>query len=342
MNLNTTTTSFAQALGLTIPKDGHSFSRREVAALLRRPLARWGLAPKRALIRYAREQLDVLGIIEPSSDKIGKLLDQLVLLGECDEVLLSGQRYIALGTPRWIPTGNETGVVLSASTVPQGIKMLESVSPDDILRRVCIAADDDFGTLSAAGIQRHEFDEWLGPLGYLKHASRREGRLVRDDTLTLEGFWELLIRALTVEGHPLSIDAEVRILSGAPGGYFGDVKSPNCEGRWTSDATDGIWCAFRRGYGDQHWHPTLLSIRGENRRSLDLYDHDEWQWALLARSLAVGPRERITVDGTTWRLTCPIPLQLRAAMDLLGSRYAPWAWVVPEGAREFWSSFLTS
>ena len=60
-----------------------------------------------------------------------------------------------------------------------------------------------------AGIRETTIGEWLRPLGYLDHAARREGRILRNDEITLPQFWELLEATLADEGLPLGDEAEV-------------------------------------------------------------------------------------------------------------------------------------
>ena len=329
----------ARELGLTA-EDG-AFMRRGVAGLLRQPLSRWGLSPRRAVLRFAREQLDAAGLIELfPAPEVGKVLDQLQAMGECQEVSVGRERYVVPSVPRWIPTGDKTGVLLSVGPVPDGLALLEPTSPDDVVRRIRAANEDDLAVLHFAGFRRCSMEEWLRPLHYLRHGSRRLGRLVRQDTLPLDAFWELLVQSLTQDGHLLGEDAEVRVLSGSPGSFFGPHDGVDCEGRWSAAAGDEVWCGYRRGYGDAHWHPVIVSIDGRERRCLDVYDGDEWRWALIARGRAKGASERVKQEGVKVKLSFPAPTQLQTAMDLLGSRDGAWSWSVSQGAPEFWSHVL--
>jgi hypothetical protein len=81
----------------------------------------------------------------------------------------------------------------------------------------------------------------------------------------------------------------------------------------------------------------LVSVDGEDRLSLDLFDDDEWRWALLARSCAAGPIEIVRQGGGEETVTWPLPAQLRAAMDLRGRPSGAWRWRVADDAPDLWS-----
>jgi hypothetical protein len=333
-----TATEFAGELGFAF--QNNVVAPVGVAILLRRALARWGLAPRRVVVSYVRKQIEGIEATEPDSAQVGKILDQLLAIGECDEVLIAGERYIASGLPRWVPITSETGVLLSVADFPSGIQVLDSGSPDNIVRRISVEGDDAQTALFTAGVRRCEFNEWLGPLAYLPHARRRFGHPVRDDNLTLKGFWDLLVQHLLRDGRQLSGEAEVRILSGLPGSYFGSYTSPSCEGRWVTEEKSGIWCAYRRGFGDHHWHPIIISIEEERRLMLDLYNRDEWLWALLARGHAFDSFEMVFKNDTAWQLSFPVPSQLGAALDIVGPRIGPWKWNIPNIGEALWSSMM--
>jgi hypothetical protein len=98
-----------------------------------------------------------------------------------------------------------------------------------------------------------------------------------------------------------------------------------------------VSCAYRRGHGDGHWLPTLISVDGDDHRALDLFDDDEWRWALLARSFAVGRPEVHKRSGEDVIVTWPLPAQLRAAMDIVGIPNGPWRWRVAADAPDVWA-----
>ena len=327
--------SFARKLGI-LGENGE-ISRRGLAGLLRAPLARWGLSARAAILRHAREQLEAAGLRDRASSLLNDILGDLVRLGECAEVRVGHERYIAPTLPRWMPTGEGAGVVLGAVAVPKAIHELPSTGDLDLVRRIRVQDDDDLAALDMAGVRETSLEEWLQPFGYLRHAARRKGGILRSDEVSLSKFWEVVEATLADEGLPLGGEAEVRAVTGVPGTFFGQFRAERCEGRWSDSAPDGVWCACRRGYGDAHWHPIILSVNGGERRALDLFDMDEWRWALLGRARRIGIDERVERLDGEFRLTFPPPDQFDAAMDLLGPRRAAWSWAVAPGAPDPWT-----
>lgn len=323
-----------------ITEDG-VLSIRGVAELLRRPLARWGLSPRSTIVRFAREQLDAAGITERiSSSEIGKVLDKLQDMGECQEVFVGHERYVVPCTPRWVPTGEQAATLLSVYSVPHGVVILDSSNQDDVAKRIRVANEDDLVALHIGGVRQCSLEEWIRPLDYLCHGARRLRRPVRDDLLPLAAFWDVLVESISQEGNLLGEDAEVRVLSGQPGSFFGYHGGTNCEGRWSTVVEDGVWCGYRQGYSNAHWHPVIVAIDGHEKRSLDLFNRDEWCWALLARGQATGAIERIDQDESSLRLSFPPPKQLLTALDLLGPRSGTsWSWAVNKEASDIWSHF---
>jgi hypothetical protein len=79
-----------------------------------------------------------------------------------------------------------------------------------------------------------------------------------------------------------------------------------------------------------------MAVAGDDRRALDLYDADEWRWAVLARGRRIGAEEVVRADGRRVQLTFPAPGQLRAAMDILGRPSGAWAWDVSPDGPDLW------
>ena len=327
--------SFARKLGIVGEKG--EISRRGLAALLRAPLERWGLSSRAAILRYAREQLEAAGLQDRASSHLNDVLDQLVRLGECAEVGVGYERYIAPALARWIRIGQGTGALIGAAPVPKEIVELPGAHGSDVVRRICVHDDDHLAALHIAGVREISLEEWLRPFGYLRHAVRRKGSMLRSDEVWLSRFWEVLDTTLADEGLPLGNDADVRAVIGNPGTFFGRHYAELCEGRWSDSAPDGIWCACRRGYSEVHWHPIIVRVNGGERRALDLFDWDEWRWALLGRARWIGVDEQVQrLDGEV-RLTFQAPDQFVAAMDLLGPRRATWSWAVSPAAPDPWA-----
>ncbi len=315
---------------LQLVHENGQVSLRTVSYLLREPLSRWGFSPKKSVIKHVRDQLRIAGLDDTSY--VNHVLDHMIALGECVEVYVGNEIYITPAESRWMPTGDFSGAYLGVSKLPEGISVIPSDDHLDIVQRIYVPSDDDAAQLNAAGIREVSIDEWLSPVGYLQHVSRRLRRPVRSDSVSLEKFWDILMDWFVTDGMPISSDAEFRVLSGKPGQFFGRYHSPEVEGRWTETFSDGTWCAVRRGYGEKHWHPMLLEVNGTRHRALDLYDLDEWNWALLARGKKLGADEVVLNSEDGIRLTFPLPKQLSTAMDLIGCQTAPWFWNVQIGA----------
>lgn len=327
-----TRASLAGELGY-LDAEGNA-SARAIAQLMRDALGRWGLCSRRSLFKYVRNQLHAANL---ATDAIPRVLVRLVFLGECEETLVGHEVYVAPGEPRWVASGNGLAVLLGAAVEPSSTPRLGTQDPLDVAVRIRIDSEEHAATLSARGIREVSLAEWLHPLGFKRLAGRRSGSAIRNDKCDLASYWESLERAISVDGLLLGPDAEVRAVVGEPGGFFGRQAASTAEGRWREDLPDGVWCAYRRGYGEGHWLPTLVAVNGGERRSLDLFDNEEWLWALLARSIAIGPAEVCKASGGEVLVTWPLPAQLRAAMDITGIPAGRWRWNVAEDAPDLWA-----
>ena len=327
-----TRAQLASDLGAIDP-EGNA-SPRAIAQFMRDAMGRWGLCPKRALLKYAREQLRAGDV---PTDAVPRVLERLIALGECAEVAVGHEAYIAPAEPRWIALGGDIAVMLGAVGVPSETPRLATLDFTDLTVRVHVASEEHAATLEAHGVRQVSLADWLHPLGFLRHAARRSGNAIRGDQVTLATFWEQLIDVASERWLQVDPDAEIRVLAGEPGGFFGRYAAATLEGRWRDAAPDGEWCAYRRGYGDAHWLPTLVSVDGNDRRAFDLFDEDEWRWALLARSRAIGPEEVIRHSGHEVHATWPLPGQLRAALDIVGVPSGRWRWQVTADAPDLWA-----
>lgn len=309
-------------------------SDRSIAQFMRDALGRWGLCTRRALFKHARNQLHAAGV---PTDTVPRVFERLVSLGECEEVFVGHEVYVAPAEPRWVASGNGQAVILGAVAVPSATPKLATLDAVDVAIRIRLESEEHAAALSANGIREVSLAEWLHPLGLLRHAVRREGNAIRHDQCDLATFWGRLERAIDEDGLLQGPDAEIRAVVGEPGGFFGRRTAPTVEGRWSEELPDGVWCAYRKGHGENHWLPTLVSVDGDERRTLDLFDDEEWCWALLARSHAVGPAEVCRSSAGEVLVTWPLPAQLRAAMDIIGVPTGRWRWRVAEDAPDIWA-----
>lgn len=327
--------TYVREIGL-VGDDGQVIERG-LADLLRSALARWGLSPKAAILRYARMHLEAAEPLTRSSGSVAHVLGRMAQLGECAEVTVNGEKYIVPTSPRWIRTGTGIGSLLSVAPTPKGV--VEQVARDrgtDIVRRIEVRTDEDQEVLRLAGVSEISLRDWFTPLRYLTYAAQRNGSPVRSDALDLSRFWEFLVSEVEQTSEPLSDEADVRAVVGESGTYFGSHKADNCEGRWRNDARGGTWCAYRRGYGSNHWHPIILLVDGSLRRAMDLFDADEWRWALCAQGHNQQWPERVKNMNGRVELTFPAPDQLTAALDILGPRRSAWSWEIDPKAPDLW------
>src|SRR5262249_36585951 len=137
---------------------------------------------------------------------------------------------------------------------------------------------------------------------------------------TINEFWAMLTSALRNEGSPLDLRA-LRAVVDPPGshqGRFGWHNLPESPGRWSANVPDGVWCGVRPGRNANEFHPILARVEGEEAQALDLFDWDEWNWALLARGSALGAPEQSIWQGDILTFEYPIPRQFIRALRLLG------------------------
>ena len=75
-----------------------------------------------------------------------------------------------------------------------------------------------------------------------------------------------------------------------------------------------------------------MSVDGTQRRTVDLYDKDEWRWALIARGLYFETPEILKTSEGQVQVSFPLPKQLESALSLLGTNVGGWQWNVYNGA----------
>jgi hypothetical protein len=317
-----------EQLGL-VDADGRT-SPRGVADLIRDVVHRCTMADRADILRFVRKQLDACGVEDTSAAR--SVLDRLIAIGDIAIGFVESTNYVMQSEPRWLVTGPSSGVILGARTVPEDLPYLEPLTSEDLVRR--FRFDDEVRpVLEAAEIRHISIAEWLEPPSYLEFLRRRSKREVQGSTAKLEKLWTALVDDLAASGLPLSSDAAVRALVGPAGGYFGRFSSPEPEGRWSGEPTDGVWLGVRRGFNEAHWHPIILRVEGASRTALDLFDTGELWWAVLARGSSASNHEVVERAESNVRFTFPLPHQLRTAMDLLGPRTGAWSWKVAPSAQ---------
>ena len=326
-----------QALRLEVGADGMP-THSSIAHAICRAVERWQLVPTARVIAHIRKQLAAAGLTsEDGVARVTEVYERLALLGVVEPVDLAGRAHCARAEPRWIRLSDDLAV-LTGTTSALKIPVALSRAGADLLANLVVKFNpnhlDTLAYLKAQGVREWTLGDWRGELGFVEHLLRRNGK---SSAPTLENFWEVLIGTMADDGLQLSADAAVRVVAGCPGDYFGTGVGAKPEGRWTAAPFDGIWCGVRAGYSEKHWQPILLKVDGEQRVALDLYDFDEWKWALLARGLALTNPERSKRTGDTVAFSYPLPEDIIRLLLLVAESRSGWTWKVPRDVPDVWT-----
>ncbi|MEG3162859.1 hypothetical protein U1763_20345 [Sphingomonas sp. LB2R24] len=296
-----------------------------VADAARSCVGAWRSPARARVTLYLHRQFLAAGFEEELvRARVGEVIDALIETGDLTPVRLDGKPSLVLSRPRWIAIAENDFVFLGQDD----FETPATRSAGGYVRR---------GTAPPAHVAPIDFAAFMGRHGYRNHLARRTGGS-GDGTLT--EFWAMLSETLCHDGLPLDA-TQLRAVIDPPGthkGRFGRHNHPTVEGRWRTAAPDGTWCAVRPGRSPNEWHPIVIRVAGDDVRSLDLFDWDEWTWALLARGLAIGAPER-----AIWRMGMlsfehPVPAQFQRALKLLGAPgVARWSWTVTESANAAFS-----
>ena len=309
-----------QELGIIM--SGAEIDRSSIADMLRTALEHWGVSLARDVKNYARRQLIICGVADPTP-VINKVLDELISLGECCEMMIDGSVYLAPTAPRWIKLNHHFALYLGVHSLPQ--HMYAPHDPHEIVRRIDLTQKDHLLHLDVVGACEVSIEDWLYPRPFQLTAEKMG--INHSKKLTLSNLWSALEKHIDVHGTP-SGDANISLLSGHPGGFFGKAQALN--GRWSPTAQQGLWCAYREGYQEGHQHPCLVLIEEERRLILDLYDHDFWKWALISKGLYTHQFEQTLIqqqgEKFEQHVTFPLPKKLKTYMSFWGSYLEGWRW----------------
>lgn len=270
-------------------------------------------SPARARVTaYLHRQLLAAGFAEEAvRARVGEVIDALIDVGDLTPVRLSGKASLVLSRPKWVSIAKDDYAFLGQ----EGPRMPPLHSAGNYVRRAATPAENTVPV---------SLREFMGAPGYRRHLARRTGGTGDG---TIGEFWATLSAAIRHEGQPLDA-AQLRAVVDPPGtheGRFGRHNQPTVTGRWKTIAPDGTWCAVRPGRHANEWHPILIQVATSEILALDLYDWDEWNWALLARGEAVGAQERSVWSENRLSFEHPVPSQYLLALRLLGAP-GPWAW----------------
>ena len=279
------------------------------------------LFPARARVTaYLHRQFLAAGFEEELvRSRVGDVIDALIDIGDLTRVRLSGKASLVLSRPQWISIAADDYAYLGQDNA--GSRALPAA--EGYVRRAVAAP---------AHAKPIDLGAFLGAPGYRRHLARRTGGTGDGG---LRELWAALRAGLRHEGQPMDA-SQLRAVIDPPGtneARFGRYNQPAVSGRWKAVAPDGEWCAVRPGRSPNEWHPIVIRVTGNEVQSLDLYDWDEWNWALLARGASIGVPERAIWSNCILSFEHPIPNQFRRALRLLGRPGQwRWTWEVSEGA----------
>lgn len=303
-----------------------------IANWARRCVSAWRRPARQRLTLFLHSQLFALGFGEEVVRRqVRTVVDGLLDIADLTSVRLDGRASLVQALPTRVAIAGDEEVLLGRHP---GEEVVGPVFTGAIARHVSVSGE---ANRSGHGV---DFDDWLGPPGFSHHVKRRAGTSA---DVRLAGFWSFLQASLEQHGAPID-PHHVRVLVHPPGsgsGFYGHHARPGPEGRWSAEIPTGTWCAVRPGRNPSEWHPIIVAAEETGYRSIDLYDWDEWTWALLARGAAVGQPERMTVTDTLLQFEHPIPKQFIRALRLLGGEGPrPWSWEVSEAGLARFRQFL--
>jgi hypothetical protein len=307
-----------QRLGLEVDHLGAP-AVGSVTAAARTCIKSWRASARARVTGYLNRQLIAAGFDEEQvRDRVTEVIDALIDIGDVTRVRLDGKDSLLLSSPSIVGVSDEEFIMLGKVD-----EQLLTGSNSSLYARLTSSVP--------AAPKATPFFEWIGPPDFHSHLARRVGS--QTDS-TIREFWRCLTDALTHDGNPLDPIA-LRAVVGLPEttGFFGQHNAPGVSGRWASTVPDGIWCGVRPGRSPNEWHPVLAKVEGTTTRALDLYNWDEWAWALLARGIVTGAPEYSNWQNGILTFQHPVPTQFVRAMRLLGGPGPrSWTWQVSEVA----------
>lgn len=283
-----------------------------VAEAVRSCVRAWRSPTRARVTAYLHRQFSASGFEEDAvRARVGDVVDTLIEIGDLTPARLAGKPSLVLSRPRWISIAAEDFAFLG----------------QDDAETPALRTNEGYVRRGAAHAEHAipiDLATFMGTPTYRRHLARRTDG---SGDGTLSEYWVTLSAAVRHDGQPLDA-GHLRAVVDPPGthqGRFGRHNQTVVSGRWKAIVPDGTWCAVRPGRHDNEWHPTLIRVMGPEILSLDLFDWDEWNWALLARGVAIGTPERSAWTDGRLSFEHPVPAQYRRALRLLGEP-GPWAW----------------
>jgi hypothetical protein len=289
-----------------------------IAEAARACVQNWRYPARSRVTAYLHSQLIVAGFNEEQvRECVADVIDALIDIGDFTAIRLDGKANLVLSNRSFVAMGGTEIAILgaigddtSAGGEPWRYTRTRTVVQDEVLAKA--------------------FSDWLGPADYRRHLARRLGGSADG---TISEYWAALSSSLQHEGNSLD-RTRLRAVVEQPSpqsNFFGRHNLPAVSGRWTTEVPNGTWCAVRPGRNPNEWHPIVATVVGQEVLALDLYDWDEWNWALLARGAAIGAPERSTWRNDILAFEYPIPKQFVRGLRLLGGPgERPWTWRLRE------------
>ncbi|WP_227243247.1 hypothetical protein [Paraburkholderia caribensis] len=290
-----------------------------VAAAARACIQSWRSPARARVTTYLHRQFLAAGFEEEQPrDYVKDVIDALIDIGDVTRVRLDAKDSLLLSSPSVVSISDEAFIVLGRVD-------------DHLLAGSSSSLYARHTSSLPVAIKATSFSEWIGSADFHSHLARRVGSQTGG---TIREFWHCLTDALTHDGNPLdSMKLRAVVGSPTPTGLFGRHNAPGVTGRWASTVPDGTWCGVRPGRSPNEWHPVLAKVEGTATTTVDLYNWDEWAWALLARGIVTGMPEYSNWRNGILAFEHPVPTQFVRAMRLLGGPgERPWTWQVSEAA----------
>jgi hypothetical protein len=233
-------------------------------------------------------------------------------------------RQLAANAPRYVRLGRRAFICGTLDAFPLPCEAFGGDEDPSSIVRWVDATEGSLVQLEEAGLDEWELVDWIGVPGWTPHLERRGVA----GSPAVHALWSALAEGFERFAMPISDPSRCAVVAGDAGGYFG--RSDAYDGRWRrpADAADGVWCGVLRGYGDQHQRPVIAEVRGGSVTGvMELFDFDEFRWALVARGVATGRHEVAQMAGDQVAFTFPLPAQWQRLGALCKSE--KWRWTPP-------------
>lgn len=332
----------AARLGIEVDSSG-AVAWGGLADLVRQAVGRWSLVRPATLRRFVRRTLEAVGADSAGSlIRVSEAIERIAQLGDIEPVFVGdlerpadsgpdgedalaappGAR-LAAAAPRHVRIGERRLIIGLGDSLPFATEPFGILGGAVSLARWAQADEVTASLLEAAGFAECDLEDWLGAPGWLVHLERRRASL----GAPLSELWTSLEGALGEIGMPVSDASRCAVVAGRPGGYFGRAEA--LDGRWQrgDSVVDGLWCGVLKGQREAHLRPVIAEAHGGRVvRALELYDFDEFRWALLARGCHTD-QEVVRAREGRLEFTFPCPFRWRrlAALCCVDG----WEWTLP-------------